>query len=152
MQRLFCGCRGFRFLRDRIRRRQRGEHDRDFAQHSYPARVIHGLPPGAQECHSDAPIANVAQIRASTSRLDACFAGRFGPTVRRPIAEKSMNNETDLNPTQWAAVIALLLAMLIPVAIGLAWWFKQRYAKAIVRLQASAASSSPPPPAEPTPA
>ncbi|HTN49880.1 MAG TPA: hypothetical protein VMK32_10650 [Burkholderiaceae bacterium] len=59
-----------------------------------------------------------------------------------------MNSDTDISSTQWAAAIAPFLALLIPIALGPACWIKQRYARAIVSLQASAASgaSSPRPP------
>ena len=53
-----------------------------------------------------------------------------------------MANDTDINSTQWAALIALFLVFLVPIAVALAWWFKQRYARAIVRLQASVAGAS----------
>ncbi len=52
-----------------------------------------------------------------------------------------MNPDDDLNPTQWAAVVALLLMLLVPVAVALAAFFKRRYAAAIVRLQASTAAA-----------
>ena len=53
-----------------------------------------------------------------------------------------MANDADINSTQWAALIALFLVFLVPIAVALAWWFKQRYARAIVRLQASVAGAS----------
>jgi hypothetical protein len=52
-----------------------------------------------------------------------------------------MANDTDINPTQWAAVIALFVVLLVPIVVALAWWLKQRYARAVVRLQASAGST-----------
>jgi len=52
-----------------------------------------------------------------------------------------MNSEADITTTQSAAVVALFLVLLIPLAIALAWWFKQRYARAVVRLQATAAGA-----------
>jgi hypothetical protein len=54
-----------------------------------------------------------------------------------------MANDADVNSTQWAAIIALFLVLLVPIAVALAWWFKQRYARAVVRLQASVAGASP---------
>ncbi len=48
-----------------------------------------------------------------------------------------MGSDSDLNSTQAAAVVALFLVLLIPIAVALAWWFKQRYARAVVQLQAS---------------
>lgn len=53
-----------------------------------------------------------------------------------------MGSDSDLNSTQAAAVVALFLVLLIPIAVALAWWFKQRYARAVVRLQASAGGSA----------
>ena len=53
-----------------------------------------------------------------------------------------MTNDTDVNSTQWMAIIALFLVLLVPIAVALAWWFKQRYARAVVRLQASVAGAS----------
>jgi hypothetical protein len=53
-----------------------------------------------------------------------------------------MANDADITSTQWAAVIALFLVLLVPIAVALAWWFKQRYARAVVRLQASVAGDS----------
>lgn len=53
-----------------------------------------------------------------------------------------MASDADINSTQWAALIALFLVLLVPIAVALAWWFKQRYARAIVRLQASVAGAS----------
>ena len=44
-----------------------------------------------------------------------------------------MANDADINSTQWAALIALFLVFLVPIAVALAWWFKQRYARAIVQ-------------------
>jgi hypothetical protein len=52
-----------------------------------------------------------------------------------------MASDTEITSTQWAAVIALFLMLLVPIAVALAWWFKRRYARAIVRLQASSARS-----------
>jgi hypothetical protein len=51
-----------------------------------------------------------------------------------------MANDADISSTQAVAVIALLLALLVPVAVGLAWWLKQRYARAVVLMQASTAA------------
>ncbi len=51
-----------------------------------------------------------------------------------------MANEADITSTQAVAVIALLLALLVPIAVGLAWWLKQRYARAVVLMQASTAA------------
>jgi hypothetical protein len=45
----------------------------------------------------------------------------------------------DLNSTQWVAVIAFLLCLLVPLAVGLAVWIKRRYAVAVVTLQAKMA-------------
>ena len=53
-----------------------------------------------------------------------------------------MANDADVNATQWAAIIALFLVLLVPIAVALAWWLKQRYARAVVRLQASVAGTS----------
>ena len=52
-----------------------------------------------------------------------------------------MGSDADVTTTQSAAIVALFLVLLIPLAIALAWWFKQRYARAIVRLQATAAGA-----------
>jgi len=52
-----------------------------------------------------------------------------------------MGSDADTNPTQTAAIVALFLVLLIPVAVALAWWFKRRYAQAVVRLQAVAAGA-----------
>jgi hypothetical protein len=46
----------------------------------------------------------------------------------------------DLNSTQWAAVIAFLLCLLVPMAVGLSIWIKRRYARAVVDLQAKMAA------------
>lgn len=53
-----------------------------------------------------------------------------------------MTPNDDLTTTQGAAVVALLLLLLVPLAVALAVWFKHRYAKAVVQLQASTAVSS----------
>ena len=60
----------------------------------------------------------------------------------------------DLNPTQWAAAIGLLVLLAVPLAVGLAWWCKRRYARAVVALQRSAApaAAAPTPLAAPAPA
>jgi hypothetical protein len=56
----------------------------------------------------------------------------------------SMAGDDDLNTTQWAAVIAVLLLLTVPVAVALAAWFKRRYARAVVALQASTARGAVP--------
>ena len=48
-----------------------------------------------------------------------------------------MTPDDELNTTQWAAAIAFMLALLVPLAVVLAVWFKKRYAKAVVRLQST---------------
>ena len=53
-----------------------------------------------------------------------------------------MTPNDDLTTTQGVAVVALLLLLLVPLAVALAVWFKHRYAKAVVQLQASTADSS----------
>jgi hypothetical protein len=53
-----------------------------------------------------------------------------------------MTPNDDLTTTQGAAVVALLLLLLVPLAVALAVWFKHRYAKAVVQLQASTAASA----------
>lgn len=50
-----------------------------------------------------------------------------------------MTPDDELNTTQWAAAIAVMLALLVPLAAALAVWFKKRYAKAVVRLQSDTA-------------
>jgi hypothetical protein len=45
----------------------------------------------------------------------------------------------DLNPTQWAAAIGILVLLAVPLAVGLAWWCKRRYARAVVALQRGSA-------------
>ena len=55
-----------------------------------------------------------------------------------------MAAETDITATQWAAVIALFLMLLVPLAVALAWWLKQRYARAVVNLQSSSAGTKTP--------
>lgn len=50
-----------------------------------------------------------------------------------------MANEAEITLAQTAATIALLLVLLVPVAVTLAWWLKQRYARAVVAMQASVA-------------
>ncbi|PZO15749.1 MAG: hypothetical protein DCF26_12520 [Burkholderiales bacterium] len=67
-----------------------------------------------------------------------------------------MTPDDELNTTQWAAAIALMLALLVPLAVLLAVWFKRRYAQAVVRLQSTTVvqAAAPPPPAQhpgPTP-
>jgi len=49
--------------------------------------------------------------------------------------------DDELNTTQWAATIAFMLALLVPLAVVLAVWFKRRYAQAVVRLQSTTATS-----------
>lgn len=51
-----------------------------------------------------------------------------------------MTPEDELTTTQGAAVVALFLLLLVPVAVALAVWFKRRYAQAVVKLQASTAA------------
>jgi hypothetical protein len=53
-----------------------------------------------------------------------------------------MANDTDVSSTQWVAIIALFLVLLVPIAVALSWWLKQRYARAVVLLQASVAGTS----------
>ncbi|MEO7245209.1 MAG: hypothetical protein ABIX12_08690, partial [Rubrivivax sp.] len=55
------------------------------------------------------------------------------------------DNGDDLNLTQWVAVVLLLLCLLVPLAVALAAWCKQRYAHAVVRLQAEVAGTAPAP-------
>jgi hypothetical protein len=50
-----------------------------------------------------------------------------------------MAPDDDLNSTQWMAVIAFLLCMLVPLAVGMSVWMKRRYARAVVELQAKTA-------------
>ncbi|MES2839667.1 MAG: hypothetical protein V4794_05270 [Pseudomonadota bacterium] len=50
-----------------------------------------------------------------------------------------MTPDDELNTTQWAAAIAVMLALLVPLAVVLAVWFKKRYAQAVVRLQSDTA-------------
>jgi hypothetical protein len=54
--------------------------------------------------------------------------------------------DDELNPTQWAGAIALLVLLTVPLAVALAAWCKRRYALAVTRLQRGAASSAAPPP------
>ncbi|MBT9462786.1 hypothetical protein [Hydrogenophaga sp.] len=56
-----------------------------------------------------------------------------------------MTPDDELNTTQWAAAIAVMLALLVPLAAALAVWFKKRYAKAVVRLQSDTAGLAVPP-------
>jgi hypothetical protein len=49
-----------------------------------------------------------------------------------------MNND-DLTTAQGFALVGILLLLIIPVATALALWLKQRYAQAVVRLQAETA-------------
>jgi hypothetical protein len=55
--------------------------------------------------------------------------------------------DDELNPTQWAGVIALFVLLTVPIAVALAVWCKRRYALAVTRLQRGAASASAPAPA-----
>ena len=60
----------------------------------------------------------------------------------------------DLNPTQWAAAIGILVLLAVPLAVGLAWWCKRRYARAVVALQRGSAPTTiaaPAPVAAPSP-
>lgn len=52
-----------------------------------------------------------------------------------------MASNGELNSTQWVALIAFLLCLLVPLAVGLAVWIKRRYARAVVDLQAKTAVS-----------
>ena len=52
--------------------------------------------------------------------------------------------DDELNTTQWAAAIALMLALLVPLAVLLAVWFKKRYAQAVVRLQSTTVAQEAP--------
>ncbi|WP_180128188.1 hypothetical protein [Rhodoferax sp. BLA1] len=60
-----------------------------------------------------------------------------------------MASNDELNSTQWIALIAFLLCLLVPLAVGLAVWIKRRYARAVVDLQAKTAVSHTVLPTEP---
>lgn len=47
--------------------------------------------------------------------------------------------DDDLNLTQWSAVVALLIVLLVPLAVAGAAWARQRYVRAITTLQAALA-------------
>ena len=49
----------------------------------------------------------------------------------------------ELNSTQWAAAISLFVVLMVPLAVVLAWWCKQRYARAVVALQRQSAAAAP---------
>ena len=53
-----------------------------------------------------------------------------------------MTPEDELTTTQGAAVVALFLLLLVPVAVALAVWLKHRYANAVVQLQATTAATA----------
>jgi hypothetical protein len=50
-----------------------------------------------------------------------------------------MSAEDDLNLTQWSAVVAVLLILLLPLAVAGAAWARSRYVKAVTQLQAQLA-------------
>jgi hypothetical protein len=52
-------------------------------------------------------------------------------------------NDDELNPTQWAGVVALLVLLAVPVAVALAAWCKRRYAAAVTQLQRSVVAAAP---------
>jgi hypothetical protein len=54
--------------------------------------------------------------------------------------------DDELNPTQWAGVVAFLVLLTVPIAVALAVWCKRRYALAVTRLQRGATSAAPPAP------
>lgn len=60
-----------------------------------------------------------------------------------------MTPQDELNTTQWAAAIAFMLALLVPLAVVLAVWLKKRYAQAVVRLQSATVAHAAPPPQHP---
>lgn len=47
--------------------------------------------------------------------------------------------EDELNLTQWSAVVALLVVLLVPLAVGGAAWARRRYVRAVTALQAELA-------------
>lgn len=68
-----------------------------------------------------------------------------------------MAGDDELNLSQWAATVALLLVLLVPLALALAAWARSRYVKAVTALQAelatgdTAAPAVQPPPPNPLP-
>jgi hypothetical protein len=53
-----------------------------------------------------------------------------------------MTSDNDVSTTQAVAIITFFLFLLVPIAVALAWWFKQQYARAVVRLQAATAGNA----------